>query len=239
MPMFDALKDLLFPRICLYCKEQKAEKGGLCKSCRRTYETEKYVPCRRCGKQNCRCHCKPAYASPVIFAYLSVFPYREGTPGGRLILTVKDRKHKEATELLGEDMAKSLENGCILRSDAVVTYAPRSREAILDSGTDQAKELAKAVAKCCSLPFVPTLCRRRGGAQKELNAKERAEHAKKSYKLLKKCPDLTGKQVILVDDIVTTGASLAACASLLKEKGAAQIVCLTAGKTVKGRKETE
>ena len=239
MSAFDGLKELFFPRICLYCKEVKAEDGGLRKACRRTYETEKYAPCRRCGKQNCRCQCKPVQASPDIFAYLSVFPYRENSPGGRLILTVKDRKHKGATELLGGDMAKSLYNGCILRADAVVTYAPRSRGAIAESGTDQAKELAKVVAKVCSLPFVSALKRKRGGVQKELNAKERAAHAAKSYALAKKCPDLTGKQVILVDDIVTTGASLAACASLLKEKGAAQIVCLTAGKTVRARKETE
>lgn len=235
MAAFEALKELLFPRICLYCKEQKAESGGLCKACRRTYEAEKYAPCRRCGKQNCRCQCKPLQPSPDIFAYLSVFPYREGTPGGRLILTLKDRKQKDATALLGEDMAKSLYNGCILRSDAVVTYAPRSREAILESGTDQAKELAKAVAKYCSLTFAPALRRKRGGAQKELSAKERAAHAKVSYKLSEKCPDLTGKQVILVDDIVTTGASLSACASLLKERGAAQIIALTAGKTIRGK----
>ena len=237
--MFDALKELLFPRICLYCKEQKAEEGGLCRDCKRIYETEKYAPCRRCKKLNCRCQCRPVQASPDIFAYLSVFPYRENSPGGRLLLTLKDRKHREATELVGKDMAKSLYNGCILHSDAVVTFAPRSREAIAESGTDQAKELAKVVAKTCSLPLVEALKRKRGGAQKELSAKERTEHAGTSYALSKKCPDLTGKQVILVDDIVTTGASLAACAALLKEKGAAQIVCLTAGKTLGRHKETE
>ena len=239
MHFFDKVKELFFPRICLSCGKEKAEKDGLCAGCRRIYESEKYTLCRRCGRYNCRCHCPPSEKSPDVFSYLSVFPYRENTPGGRLILTVKNRKHKGAIGLLGGDMAKSLYNGCILRSDACVCWAPRSREAIVENGTDQAKELARAVAKECSLPLVPALRRRRGGAQKELNAKERVVHAQKSYALSKKCPDLTGRQVILVDDIVTTGASLAACASLLKEKGAAQIICLTAGKTIRGHKETE
>ena len=239
MHFFDKVKELFFPRICLSCGQEKAEKDGLCAGCRRIYESEKYTLCRRCGRYNCRCHCRPSENSPDVFSYLSVFPYRKNTPGGRLILTLKDRKHKEATELLGSDMAKSLYNGCILRSDALVTYAPRSKDALIESGTDQAKELAKVVAKTCSLPLVAVFIRRSGGAQKDLGAKERAEHAKKSYALSKKCPDLTGRQVVLIDDVVTTGASLAACAALLKEKGAAQIICLTAGKTLGRHRESE
>ena len=231
MSIFDALKKLVYPQICLGCKKASAKRGGLCGDCFRIYERDKSIVCRKCGGRNCRCRCRPTYASENVFVYLSVFPYRENSPGGQMILCLKRRKNKSVLELLGSDMAKSLENGCILRSDAVVCFVPRSRQALLESGVDQARELGKVVAEKCSLPLVDALGRKQNkGAQKDLDAAARAEYAKKCYKISGKCPDLTGKQVILVDDILTTGATLSACAALLKSKGADQIVCLTAGR---------
>lgn len=232
MSAIEKLRDLIFPSKCRCCGKRIDRKDApLCTECRRSYEADKYKPCPRCKRNQCRCSCRPNAQCAAVFTYLSVFRYAEQAPGGRLILSVKDRRDKPSLQLLAHDMSVSLQRGCILREDACVTYVPRSPSAILKKGTDQALELAGRVADNCLLQCVCTLRHTsKGGEQKKLDAAARKEHADDSYALSDDCPDLSGRQVILVDDICTTGATLSACAQLIAKQGPAQIICLTAGR---------
>lgn len=226
-----SLLSLLFPPKCPVCRDKREEDRVLCTKCLSEYQKDKYRPCRRCGKRSCRCTCRPTVSTPDALQYLSVFHYDERSPGGRLILKLKDRQDKRIASFLARDMAKSLENGCILRSDALVTYVPRDPKTVLEKGTDQAKALAAALADHCTLKLVGCLERSGGGKmQKTLSAKERFENAKALYELSADCPDLKGRQVILVDDVLTGGATLSVCASLLKRGGASSVICLSAGR---------
>ena len=92
-------------------------------------------------------------------------------------------------------------------------------------------ELAAALAKACKLDFGATL-RHTGasGVQKELSTEERRLHAGAAYQIRKEISDLQGRTVVLVDDIRTTGATLEACTGLLRQAGAGEIFCLTAGR---------
>lgn len=148
-----------------------------------------------------------------------------------MILKIKDGQSKAITALLARDMAKSLQNGCILRQDALVTYVPRSPSARLEKGTDQARELAMELGRFCTLESRSLLvCVKDGRVQKDLNVKERMTNAREIYQKGRDCPDLAGRQVILVDDVLTSGATLNACAAILREAGAGTVVCLTAGR---------
>ncbi|MBQ8911401.1 MAG: ComF family protein [Clostridia bacterium] len=229
--MANTLFSLFFPPRCPVCKGKREEAEALCPACKRDYERDKHRPCPVCHRAANACQCRPRYESSAVFCYLSVFRYRENSPGGRMILKLKDGKSKAITALLERDMAKSLQKGCILRHDALVTFVPRSKSARLERGTDQERELARALADHCTLECRPCLDRRsKEKAQKDLDAAGRMESAQNSYKIGKNCPDLAGRQVILVDDVLTTGATMNACAAILREAGAGTVVCLTAGR---------
>lgn len=147
-----------------------------------------------------------------------------------MLLKMKEKRSPEIAAFLARDLENSLQNGCILKSDALITHVPRDPAALLEKGTDQARELAQALARHCSLQHAVCLQNAGGKKQKTLSARERLENARERFSLSAHCPDLAGKQVILVDDILTAGATLTVCAELLKSKGASSVICLAAGR---------
>ena len=104
--------------------------------------------------------------------------------------------------------------------EVLLTYLPRSFRAKRKNGTDQALMLARAISKETGIPVMPLLSRVRfgGAVQKKLSRRERIDNAKLLFTLSPKA-DLKGKTVILIDDLVTTGSSMAAGVRLLRQAG--------------------
>ncbi len=109
--------------------------------------------------------------------------------------------------------------------EVVLTYAPRSRKAVRVEGFDQSKRMVRALSRELSIPFVSAFSRtRRTDVQKFLSADERMKNASKSFRCIAPT-EVDGKYVILFDDVVTTGASMGACVSLLYKAGARGVLC--------------
>jgi ComF family protein len=106
---------------------------------------------------------------------------------------------------------------------ALVPVPPRP-EKIKTQGWDQVEYLAKQIRKTGLLPVCHCLKRLSSRSQKELNREERGKNLKGRILCTRPPP----KTVLLLDDVITTGATLSVCAEALLEKGAARIygVCL-------------
>lgn len=232
MSVFEKVLKAVFPQKCRFCGG-KLKKGdrALCRQCRAEYENAKHRICQSCRKKQNQCDCTPKRSDPGIVRTLTLFRYKKNTPGGALILSVKDRKDKDALELLSDDLAKSLKRYAGQGEDCVVTNVPRAKKALRKTGVDQAAELAKRTSKKCGMPYLKCIKHIGGGAkQKKLGSEERLTHAEESYAFGGKREEIAGKRVILIDDVITTGATTAVCAKLLRENGAKQIVVLCAGR---------
>ncbi|MBQ4102636.1 MAG: ComF family protein, partial [Oscillospiraceae bacterium] len=92
--------------------------------------------------------------------------------------------------------------------------------------------LCSLLSKRTKIPLSKRILKRRFGSKKQhkLTMEHRVKNAKYSYFLGSK-KDLSNLRILLVDDIITTGATLNACAALLKEAGAKEVVCLTIAST--------
>ena len=111
----------------------------------------------------------------------------------------------------------------------VVTAVPLHQQEHRERGFNQAEKLGQAVAKRLHLPYGVTLRKITVTApQKELKAVQRTGNLLGVFDV---CADISDKTVLLVDDVITTGATLDECAKMLKIFGAKEVYAVTAAAT--------
>jgi ComF family protein len=102
-----------------------------------------------------------------------------------------------------------------------------------ERGFNQAEDLAQHVG----LPMLVALRRvHRTVAQADLPAARRHGNVKGAFAARPDCRSISGKIVVLIDDVSTTGATLDACAIALKDAGAREVRALTAARVVTRRR---
>ena len=131
--------------------------------------------------------------------------------------------HTFIAALLSDALARSVE----MPPDALITFVPRTLREKRKYGFDQSAEIAKALSEKNGIPFASLLRRRKHTVpQKKMRStEERLKNAKESY-MAQGEVSLSGKTVLLIDDTVTTGASVAACARILRKMGAKEIIAV-------------
>lgn len=241
-----ALLDLVFVPRCAACGTALPDKKPiLCESCKKMYETESKLRCTACGYPHPKCICRinyKGYSFP--FVHITSYSLRRNSASRNIMLGIKDENQKEVFEFLSDELVKALtdreEFGYLrAKGSLVVTYVPRSEGAKRKAGHDQSEILAKTVSERLGAKFITVFSNIGDASQKTLDKKRRGENAEENYGIICERTDIYGKNVILIDDIVTSGASIGVCAMLLKNAGANNIVGLVCAKTDNRRGRTE
>ena len=204
------LLDLLYPPKCPFCG-RVLERGeeGWCASC------QEELPWAEPGDMRAVDFCD---------ACLSPLWYRDG---------VRDAMHRYKfgggrghAQLFGLLMAQCLQDRWTRPID-LITWAPLHPKRRRKRGYDQAELLARRAGELSGIAAAPTLEKIRAtGVQSRLHAKEdRRANVEGAYRALPGL-DLAGKRVVLVDDVVTTGATMAQCAACLRGAGAVAVTGL-------------
>lgn len=109
-----------------------------------------------------------------------------------------------------------------------ITWVPLSRKRLKERGFDQARLLAEAMGKELKLPVEAMLVKTRQTQRQSriTDYAQRKANVLGAYEVSTKSAVL-GKRILLVDDVVTSGATLSACARVLKQAGAEEIWCVT------------
>ena len=107
----------------------------------------------------------------------------------------------------------------------LLTIVPLSTQRLAERGFNQALELARPVGKAWRMPVdVRSCCRiRHTAAQADLPWRERAGNVRGAFAC---AADFSGRRLILIDDVMTTGASLNELARTVKLHGAAEVTLL-------------
>jgi len=109
-----------------------------------------------------------------------------------------------------------------------VTFVPLHARRERERTYNQAQLLAKGLAACMKIQLLSNALRRVGftRTQTDLNARQRRANVRGAFRALQ--PDwLEGRTILLVDDVMTTGATVGECARVLKEGEAAAVYVVT------------
>ena len=241
MKLTDLLLNLLFPPKCVSCGDviRYDSTEALCKICRSKYEIEKGFFCPECNVVHADCLCMPKALEKYATEALHLVEYvKEDSPARDMILFAKDQDYEYLNRFLTSEIACLFERRDISLDGALVTYVPRSRKKQIKHGVDQAREVAKRLAKRYECEFASLFLHKDSDEQKHLSAESRKVNTQGAYSLKEKQRSaVKGKHIILYDDVITTGATLLACASLLKKAGASGITVVTFGKTYRTEKK--
>jgi len=205
---------LLFPARCLWCGKPIAPEGFFCKACKPSVLAAKP---RRFQLE------RPGKVLEVRAPALYRGGYRE---------TLHRYKFQEQKGLAGQlGRFTAGQAVCFGLDFDAVTYVPLSRQSYRDRGYDQSGLLAKNIARALGVPLWPLLEKtRETKRQHKLGRTERLGNVKGAYSAES---GAQGKCLLLVDDIVTTGATLCQCAEALYEAGAAGVYAVCAASAQK------
>ena len=217
MKVVDWLLDLIYPPRCAFCRRLlSGREKGVCRFCRPKLP---YVPA---DGQVQHFRNVDKCLSPL---------YYHGS--------VKDSLHRYKfggatayADIYSEFIVKCIDENQI--SCDSITWVPLSRRRLRRRGYDQAELLAKLIAKHLGQSPVRLLKKQRDTPpqSKTGSVEKRRANIAGAYACLR--PELVqGKQVLLVDDIVTTGATMSEAARVLKKAGAKEVICATLARSLR------
>ncbi|MBS5824999.1 MAG: ComF family protein [Clostridium argentinense] len=148
----------------------------------------------------------------------------------KLVLSLKYSNNYLAAELLGNYIGDLVEKEK-LKVD-IITFVPISKKVRKKRGYNQAKLLAEAVSSKINKPCLDLLEKfKETKDQIGLDKEERWSNVCNCFKFNEKLC-IEGKNILLIDDVITTGATAINCVNLLKKSGAGKVYILTASKSV-------
>lgn len=240
--------DLLFPPKCIschsFCKKDLLDpcEVPFCDNCRLEWEREKTATCANCGREllSCRCSSGRMEKAGVSESIKLIFYQREKeTVGRRSVLYLKKNRNRRAFDFFATQLSFPLqrymrENGLDV-DDVCFCYVPRAHESDERYGLDQAEQLCRALARRFGVSVASIFLRTnvKEVEQKTLSAREREKNVKGRFAVNESVWSRlhNPKCIFLVDDVITTGASISACAKLLKGRYQGEIVAVSLART--------
>jgi ComF family protein len=233
--------NILLPPACVACGALVSSENGLCAACWEQVDFIGDPVCAQCGRpfefdpgegsQCAACLKKP----PLYDRARSAVVY--GETSRRFILSYK---HGDRLDMVPSMVSWLERAGEMVITDAdLIAPVPLHWSRFLSRRFNQSAELARVLSRRTDCRYMPELLirKKRTTSQAGLNARERAKNVRGAFAVKSKHMDvLEGKRVLLVDDVLTTGSTLNACAGVLLWAGASAVDVLTLARVVRAEK---
>ena len=150
----------------------------------------------------------------------------------QLVVLLKDQCAADAALVLAKEMVDAI-NSMKLSEDTVLTWVTMPEIRRIKRGIDHGRTLCEAVAQLTGLTVRQLLIRSKNGhTQRGLSREARLKNIADSIR----CEVAINTPVILIDDVLTTGATISVCSEALRNAGATKVMAVTATKVVLSRR---
>lgn len=210
--VWTSVVDLLFPRVCVVCENSlvRGEKY-LCTSCLADFP---FTEAAYDAGENLLEHFDAAFRPEKLYA---LFYYNKYDVYKKLIYSIKYHSYKQLAFYLGQLLGEHIPDTC--KADVIVPIPLHPRR-LRERGYNQALEIARGIARVLSLEILDDVVvrTRNNVSQTGKNASERVKNVRDIFQL-KNPQKIIGKHVLLVDDVITTGATIGSCLQVLAQAG--------------------
>lgn len=220
MSVWKHLLGALFPARCAFCGAVIPQHTCACPACAAKAPRVEEPVCNRCGrgKAFCTCHHHTYAFSACTVSYY----YEDVVKTG--IARFKFYGHPHAAESFAALALPAVQRMAVkMPPFDLVTAVPLSRRGLQERGYNQSALFGRALAKQLALPYAETL--QKPFATKPQHTCGGTERWGNIFGAFTASADVRGKRLLLVDDILTTGATLHECARVLQLAGAKEICC--------------
>lgn len=203
------LRALFYPERCPYCGKPVEPHDIACPAC--TEKIKRKHSVIQGGALGFRCISSFVYDGKV----------------RRAILRIKYRKRVQFIPQIAAILAEDIKSCYGEKSFDLITAVPMHKKDEKERGFNQSVLLAKELSKLLDIPYADTLIKtKRTKKQHDLSFSERKTNLNGAFTLTDK-ELLTGKRILLIDDIITSGNTLGTCCKLLAKAKPSKICCAT------------
>ncbi len=219
-----AFGDFIYPPYCLSCKTQL--KHG----------TE--LVCNDCFNKMPRIHIDDNIVAELkeklqedlyLSRVLSLWKFDELAQ--KLIHYLKYKNHWKIGRILAVQMVQLLGDNEIIKATEIIIPVPLHKARKRERGYNQSDIIAQNISVLTNKPVMKNILKRviNTKSQTKLSAMERKKNVEKAFVVTKQ-EEIRDKNVLLIDDVITTGSTINACAYQLKLSGAREVFALSAAK---------
>jgi ComF family protein len=230
--------DTLYPPTCLACRAATGEADALCPACWRAIRFIERPFCERLGTPfaedlGAGLLSPQAIADPPAFGRARAVARFEDGPARRLVHRLKYSDRGELARPLGAWMARA--GADVLAEVDAIVPVPLHPFRLWTRRFNQAAALARAIALKADKPFEPRWLRRVKATRSQvgLSREQRAENVQGAFRAAPGAP-IKGRRIVLVDDVLTSGATANAAARALLRAGATNVDLLVFARVVTG-----
>jgi len=213
-----------FKQNCLMCAASTSELS-LCERCIDSLNLAPSPSCPQCGLTTQGEHCGQCLKStPAYDTTKALFSYT--FPTSAILQHYKYNNALFLSQTFGALFSEQIATNNQYKEIDLIIAMPLHADRIKERGFNQSLEIAKTMAKQLSIPLDKTSCMRikNTAPQASLPLKARLKNMRGAFQINMR-DNIKGKRIAIVDDVMTTGASLNELAKILKKAGATHVEC--------------
>ncbi|MEP3274758.1 MAG: ComF family protein [Stappiaceae bacterium] len=228
----EKLLDFILPWQCPGCRRVLKDGGGLCPHCWKELHFIERPYCERLGipfayDLGSQAECAQAIANPPAFDRARA-AVAFGPVAQRMVHDLKYRDRLDLVSLMAGFMLRAGQD--FVEKNPLLVPVPLHRSRLVKRRFNQSAILAEKLADKMGLTHCPQLLLRSRKTRQQvgLDITERQTNVRGAFNVpVQLRPKLSGRRIVLVDDVLTTGATVDACSKVLKRAGASGVDVLT------------